>query len=67
MSSRSNFARRLDQRRIAARGDVIDDGAGRLLDVGRHLALGSQKGGESLVEIGAASVEANGHGGFLGG
>ncbi|MGL6061826.1 MAG: hypothetical protein ACRC1G_14205, partial [Bradyrhizobium sp.] len=33
----------------------------------RHLALGGQKGGESLVEIGAVAVEADGHGGFLGG
>ena len=64
-SSRSNFSRRLDQRRIAARGHVIDDGAGGALDIGRNLALGGEKVGESLVEIGAAAVEANGHGGFL--
>jgi hypothetical protein len=29
-------------------------------------ALGAEKGGKTLVEIGAASVQANGHGGFLG-
>ncbi len=58
------FARRLDQRRVAARGHVVDDGAGGGLDIGRHLALGREKARESLSEIGAAAVEANGHGGF---
>ena len=37
------LARRLDQRRIAARGHVVDDGAGRRLDIGRNLALGGRK------------------------
>ena len=58
------FARRLDQRRVAARGHVVDDGAGRRLDIGRHLALGGEKVSELPVEIGAAVVETNGHGGF---
>ena len=59
------FLRRLDQGGVAARGHVIDDGAGGALDIGRNLALGGEKRRKSLVEIGAASVEANGHGGFL--
>ena len=57
---------RLDQGGVAARSHVIDDGAGGALDIGRNLALGGEKRRKPLVEIGAASVEANGHGGFLG-
>jgi len=64
-SSRFEFPRRLDQRGVAARGDVVDNGPRGALDVGRHLALRGEKRGKSLVEIGAAAVEANGHGGFL--
>ena len=60
------FSGRLDQGGVAARGHVIDDGAGGALDIGRNLALGGEKRRKPLVEIGAASVEANGHGGFLG-
>ena len=56
------FLGRLDQRRIAARGDVVDDGAGRPLDIGRHFALGGEKFRKLLVEIGAASVQSKGHG-----
>ena len=37
------FSRRLDQRRIAARRHVIDDGAGRALDIGGDLALAGEK------------------------
>ncbi len=59
------FSRGLDQRGVAARRHVIDDGAGRPLDIGRRLALGGEKRAEALVEIGAASVEADGHDGFL--
>ena len=58
------FARRLDQRRVAARRDVVDDGADGALDIGRYLALHREKIGESFGEIGAASVETNRHGGF---
>ena len=61
------FARGLKQRRVATRGHVIDDGAGRGLDIGRHFALDREKARESLSEIGTASVEANRHGGFPGG
>ena len=58
------FARRLDQRDVAARGHVVDNGPGRGLDIGRYLALGGEKIGESLGEIGAAAVETNRHDGF---
>ena len=57
--------RRLDQGSVAARGHVIDNGAGRPLDIGGDLALGGEKRAKTLVEIGASSVPANGHGGFL--
>ena len=58
------FARRLDQRGVAARGHVVDNGAGRRLDIGRYLALGAEKVSELAGKIGAAVVETNGHGGF---
>ena len=58
------LARRLDQRGVAARRHVVDDGAGRGLDIGRYLALGAEKIRELPGEIGAAVVETNGHGGF---
>jgi hypothetical protein len=58
------FARCVDQRGIAARSHVLDDGTGRALDISRRLALRRDKPFESLGEIGAASVEADGHGGF---
>ena len=57
------LSRRLDQRRVAARGDVVDDGAGGKLDIGRYLALHPQEKRESLGEIGAVAVEADRHGG----
>ena len=60
------FLGRLDQGGVAARGHVIDDGAGGALDIGRNLALGGEELLESLAEIGAACIQANGHGGFLG-
>ena len=59
------FLGRLDQGRVAARGHVIDDGAGGALDIGRNLALGGEELLESRAEIGAAGIQANGHGGFL--
>ena len=59
------LARRLDQSGVAAGRDVVDDGAGRPLDIGGDFALGGEKRRKPRVEIGAVSVEANGHGGFL--
>ncbi len=59
------LARRLDQRRIASISHVVDDRPCGALDVGRSLALRAQELLESLVEIGVAFVQANGHGGFL--
>ena len=50
------FSRRLEQRRVAARGHVVDNGAGRRLDVGRDLALHREKRVETPGEIGAAGV-----------
>ena len=61
------FAGRLEQRGVAPRRHIVHNGAGRGLDIGRHLALGREKARESLGEIGAASVDANRHGGFPGG
>ncbi len=61
------FFRGLDQGGVAARRHVIDDGAGGPLDIGRRLALGAEERRKTRVEIGAVFVEANGHGGFLGG
>src|ERR1700687_2431678 len=58
------LAGRLDQRDVASRSHVIDDGAGGGLDIGRYLALGREESRESRGKIGAASVETNGHGGF---
>ena len=55
----------LEQGGVAARGHVIDDGAGGALDIGRNLALGGEELLEAWVEIGAAGIQANGHGGFL--
>jgi hypothetical protein len=49
-------ARRLDQRRIAASRHVVDDDTGRAFDIGGYLAFHGEKSGESLGEIGAASV-----------
>jgi hypothetical protein len=59
------FAGRLDQGRVAARGHVIDDGAGGALDIGRNLAFGGEELLEAWTKIGAAGIQANGHGGFL--
>ena len=52
---------RLDQRGIAAGGDVGDDGTSGSLDIRRHLALGGEEVLETLVEIGAAAVQSNRH------
>src|SRR4029078_904693 len=56
----------LDQGSIAARGHVVDNGAGRPLDIGGDLTLGAEKSAKTLGENRAVSVQANGHGGFLG-
>jgi hypothetical protein len=61
------FPGRLDQRRIAPPGHVVDNGAGSQFDIGRNLALHREKISESLGEIGAAGFEAYGHDGFPGG
>jgi hypothetical protein len=50
------FARRLDQRQVAPRRHIVDDGAGRALDIGRYLTLHREETRESLGEIGAVSV-----------
>ena len=55
---------RFDQRQIASYGHILDDGPGRAFDIGRHLALHGEKLRKSFGEIGAASDETNGHGGF---
>src|SRR6185369_3590689 len=51
----------LEQGGIAAPRHVVDNGARGGLDIGRNLAFGGEEGRESLVKIGAAAVEANGH------
>src|SRR5262249_12454644 len=56
------FSGRLEQRRVAAFGDVVDNRPRGRLDVGRDLALGGEELRKSRVEIGAGAVEANGHG-----
>ena len=55
------LCRGLEQGRVAALGHVVDDGARGGLDIGRDLALGGEEGRKSLVKIGAAAVETNGH------
>ena len=56
------LARRLDQRRIAPRRDVIDDGAGGRLDISRDLPLGREKRLKARGKIGAAAIDADRHG-----
>src|SRR5439155_27214842 len=56
------FLGQLDEGAVAARGDVGDDRAHRLLDVFGYLALGGEKITEAGGEIGGAAVEADGHG-----
>src|SRR6201999_1543146 len=55
------FPRVFFERRVAARDDVVDDGAHGRLDVGRGLALAVEKGAELPRKIGAARIEANCH------
>ncbi|MGY3406296.1 hypothetical protein ACVWZV_002409 [Bradyrhizobium sp. GM5.1] len=58
------LCRGLEQGGIAPLRHVVDDGTRGRLDIGRGLALGGEEGPESLVKIGAAAVETNGHLGF---
>ena len=50
---------------VAARGDIVNDGANRRFNVRRGLALGVEKRAKTLREIGGAGVETNRHGGDL--
>ena len=56
------FRRCLDQRRIAPRRHVADDGAHGDIDIGGDLALRRQKNVKTLAEIGAAVIETDRHG-----
>ena len=56
------LAGQLDERAVAARAHVGNDGAHRLLDVGRGLALGGEEGAETGGKIGGAGVETDRHG-----
>ena len=56
------FPRELDQRGIAARGDIRNDRADRLLDVRRGLALGVEKNTKPRGEIRGAGVKTDRHG-----
>jgi len=56
------FARKILQRRVAAGGDVVEDCAYGRFDIGRGLALGGEKGAESLGKVGGTGVEADRHG-----
>ena len=59
------FLGQRDQRGIAARRNVGDDGAHHLLDVGRGLALRIEERPEFRGKVGGAGVEADGHCGSL--
>src|SRR3954454_13727782 len=58
------LAGRLEQRRVASRSDIVDDGARGGLDVGRNLALDRKKRVEALLEIVAAAIQTYGHDGL---
>jgi hypothetical protein len=53
--------RQLDQRGIAAGANVGDDGAHRVVYVGRGLALGGEKDRECALEAGIAGVQSLWH------
>ena len=55
------FLAELDQRAVAVLPHVVDDGAHRLLDVLRGLALGGEKSGKARREIRGSAVEAYRH------
>src|SRR5262249_59687836 len=59
------FPAELDQGAIAAGSDIRNDRAHDRFDVGRRLALGGEKGAETLAEIRGAAVEADRHGPVL--
>ena len=54
--------RQLDERRVAARAHVGDDGAHRRVDVLGGLALGGEEGRERALEVGIAVVRCRGMG-----
>ncbi len=59
------FPAELDQGAIAAGSDVRNDRAHDRVNVGRRLALGGEKGAETLAEIRGAAVETDRHGPVL--
>src|SRR5262249_60793484 len=59
------FPAELDQGAIAAGSDVRNDRAHDRFDVGRRVALGGEKGAETLTEIRGAAVETDRHGPVL--
>ena len=56
------LAGELDQRRIAARRHIRQDGAHHRLHIARRLALGVEKGAKARREVGSARIEADRHG-----
>src|SRR5262249_32511223 len=59
------FPAELDPGAITAGSDVRNDRAHDRFDVGRRLALGGEKGAETLAEIRGAAVETDRHGPVL--
>src|SRR5262249_61545353 len=59
------FPAELDQGAIATGSDIRDDRGEDRFDVGRCLALGGEKGTETLGEIRGAAVETDRHGPVL--
>src|SRR5262249_30431704 len=59
------FSGELHEGSVAVGGNVSDDGAHRLLDVGRGLPLGGKKSAKSLGKIAGMAVEADRHGRIL--
>ena len=51
----------LDERRIAARGDIVDDRRDGIVDIGRALALRREERAERRLEAGIAGAEGEGH------
>ncbi len=57
----SNFEGVLFDARIAASGDIVDDGAHGGFDVGRGLALGVEECAKLLRKIAGANIEMDCH------